>query len=203
MADKPIRIAITPPLPNPATIPDLANKITTLLTTAGWNRVHIRFPDACDCHIRELIRQIPAALWPRLTIHNNQQLATLYGCGIQLTGKQPRLQVPRPASLSVSCHSAADVIAAAALGADYATLSPVFNSISKPGYNATTFSSTQYSQIQSAPIKTIALGGISTDTIPLLPPDIFDGYAVLGALPWDRDIRQFLNVASSFTNPLI
>ena len=38
------------------------------------------------------------------------------------------------ALIGVSAHGAADVAAAAAAGADYATLSPIFPSASKPGY---------------------------------------------------------------------
>ncbi|HET9058425.1 MAG TPA: thiamine phosphate synthase [Acidimicrobiales bacterium] len=39
-----------------------------------------------------------------------------------------------PALLGRSCHSAGDVAAAAAQGCQYATLSPIFPSTSKPGY---------------------------------------------------------------------
>lgn len=41
---------------------------------------------------------------------------------------------PRPALLGRSCHSAAELARAAAEGCDYAFLSPVFATASKPGY---------------------------------------------------------------------
>jgi thiamine-phosphate pyrophosphorylase len=45
-----------------------------------------------------------------------------------------RARLGARALIGVSAHSEADVAAVAAAGADYATLSPIFASVSKPGY---------------------------------------------------------------------
>jgi thiamine-phosphate pyrophosphorylase len=45
-----------------------------------------------------------------------------------------RARLGARALIGVSAHGAADVAAAAAAGADYATLSPIFSTASKPGY---------------------------------------------------------------------
>ena len=47
---------------------------------------------------------------------------------------QAKLTVGADAILGVSAHDDADVAAAVAAGADYATLSPIFATTSKPGY---------------------------------------------------------------------
>jgi thiamine monophosphate synthase len=67
---------------------------------------------------------------------------------------------PHPAGLvGRSCHDGGEVTAAAAEGAHYATLSPVFPSLSKPGYGPPLGLS---SLAQPFPIPVYALGGVDT-----------------------------------------
>lgn len=53
--------------------------------------------------------------------------------GVHLAAADP-LPSPRPALVGRSCHDIASVTAAADEGCDYVTVSPVFESASKPGY---------------------------------------------------------------------
>jgi thiamine-phosphate pyrophosphorylase len=55
-----------------------------------------------------------------------------------------------------SCHSAAELAAAAAEGCDYATLSPIFPSASKPGYGP----ALGVDALRDAPLPVYALGGV-------------------------------------------
>ena len=63
------------------------------------------------------------------------------------------------ALIGVSCHSRRDLERAAALGADYASISPVFPSKSKTGYPALS-SEEAAALLANPPLPVIALGGI-------------------------------------------
>ena len=64
--------------------------------------------------------------------------------------------VGRPAVVGRSCHSHADLERAAAEGCDYATLSPIFESTSKPGYGP----ALGVAALADAPLPVYALGGV-------------------------------------------
>ena len=64
--------------------------------------------------------------------------------------------------LGKSCHDATEVAAAARDGADYATLSPFFDSASKPGYRAAVDLSAIAAE---APLPVLALGGVTRATL--------------------------------------
>jgi thiamine-phosphate pyrophosphorylase len=81
------------------------------------------------------------------------------------------------ALIGQSCHDRADMLAAAAGGADYVTMGPVFVSASKPGYAP---AADLAAAIADIPVPVLALGGITLDTLPLLPAG-FGGIAVMGA----------------------
>lgn len=198
MADRMKSIAITPPEVDPRRIVALARPVSLLLGEAGWDRVHLRFPEADTDAVAALINLIPRDLHPGLSLHDHQDLAEKYNLGVHLTGRSNRAIAFRPPTLSASCHSAADVVNVKPLGLDYLTISPIFDSISKVGYKSAAFSDTDYRTMLAVGIPLIALGGISHETIPLLPQGVFAGYAVLGALPWDADLDTFRAAALRF-----
>ena len=55
-----------------------------------------------------------------------------------------------------SCHSPSDLVAAAREGCDYATLSPIFASASKPGYGP----ALGVDALRASPLPVYALGGV-------------------------------------------
>jgi thiamine-phosphate diphosphorylase len=59
---------------------------------------------------------------------------TIEADGVHLSATDPYPFEDRPAIVGRSCHDLADVRRAAAEGCDYATLSPIFATISKPGH---------------------------------------------------------------------
>jgi len=79
-----------------------------------------------------------------------------------------------------SCHDAADVAAAAAGGADYATLSPVFESASKPGYRNLGGLEALATIAAGARLPVLALGGVTEATLPTLAGTGFAGVAIMG-----------------------
>jgi thiamine-phosphate pyrophosphorylase len=65
------------------------------------------------------------------------------------------------ALIGISCHHPGDLAAAAAAGADYATLSPIFPSASKPGYGP----ALGPTALADAPLPVLALGGVGPDNL--------------------------------------
>lgn len=74
---------------------------------------------------------------------------------------------------------------------DYLFLSPVFNSISKPGYAG--FADASFTLQKSSPQpEVIALGGIDATNIHQLKAMNFDGAAVLGSI-WQQPEQAIFN----------
>lgn len=64
--------------------------------------------------------------------------------------------------IGLSAHDRAEAASAAQRGADYVTLSPLFESVSKPGYKPALSHETFRAIATALPIPVIALGGIDT-----------------------------------------
>jgi thiamine-phosphate pyrophosphorylase len=63
--------------------------------------------------------------------------------------------------VSASAHSVDEIQAAAAASADAVTLSPIFSSVSKPGYGPALGLETLAESARRSPVPIIALGGIA------------------------------------------
>lgn len=75
-------------------------------------------------------------------------------------------------------------------GLDYITLSPVFDSISKPGYT-----SVEFGPLPSG-VTVIGLGGVTTDRAVQLKARGFAGAAMLGAIPWQGTVTEITGFAT-------
>jgi thiamine-phosphate pyrophosphorylase len=82
--------------------------------------------------------------------------------------------------LGKSCHTQADVAAAARDGADYVTLSPFFPTTSKPDYRPGLDRAALNRIVAGAVLPVLALGGITSATLPLLAGSAVKGIAVMG-----------------------
>ena len=114
-------------------------------------------------------------------------------CGCQAISRSDQSHAQggetRPATIptvSASCHSIAEAAAKKA-EADYVFLSPIFDSISKQGYQAA-YSDGALSEAADGGIidsRVIALGGITAERMPMLRRWHFGGAAFLGDV-WNR-----------------
>ncbi len=86
------------------------------------------------------------------------------------------------ALVGISAHDGAGVAQAAADGADYATLSPVFVSPSKPEYGPTLGLAAFGAAARAARLPVLALGGIDERTLPAAIAAGAAGAAVMGEL---------------------
>lgn len=185
-------IVITPETPVTAE----AETIMTILDR-GVERVHLRHPGLSADDVAAIIEKIDARYHYRLSLNDFHELASRYGCGIHLNGRNPRAPEGFDGTVSSSCHSVAEASAAAPM-TDYRFISPVFDSISKQGYTAA-FTPGELRRAFADGLldsDTFALGGVNADNIGRLRDTGFSGAAVLGAAWGDgslEDISQRIN----------
>jgi thiamine-phosphate pyrophosphorylase len=99
-----------------------------------------------------------------LSVSRDVELAAECGASLHLQSAAAVGAARRPLGpipwIGVSAHSQADVAAAAAAGADYVTLSPIFLTVSKPGYGPA-LGVAAIATAARAGIPIVALGGIT------------------------------------------
>ncbi len=189
MADARHLIAITPEQP----VADEGCKIEALLR-AGWYRVHLRHPDASRVEMRDLIESVSQRYHDRLVLHGHFDLTCDFNLGgLHLNHRCPTAPALYSGPLSRSCHSIDEIAEADSMS--YVTLSPIFDSISKSGYQAA-FTPDTLSSLDKCEIPVIALGGISPEHFPMLDCYRFSGHAMLGAIPWEGTCEQVADFAS-------
>lgn len=181
-------IAITPPY----FYPGEADAIAQALCERGFWRVHIRKPGASPERMRQLLEAVPAGLRPRLSVHDCFGLARELGIGgVHLNSRNPVAPDGWNGITSRSLHSVDEI---AGMSDDYAFLSPVFPSISKPGYHSGIDIESLQPYLND---RIFALGGVTAEKLPLIEACGFGGAAMLGAA-WgtrtDRDafLLQFI-----------
>ncbi len=172
MMEKLFIVAVT----TPGDYPNEAEVITSILANNRADMVHIRKPGWSRERTVELIEAIPSCLWKRLRIHDNFSLMKDYRLGgVHLNARNP--QPPENAeSVSCSMHSIEQLDQSENF--DYVTLSPIFDSISKPGYKSA-FNLENISRYIRGK-KVVALGGVTPDKFPALRDVGFFGAAMLG-----------------------
>jgi thiamine monophosphate synthase len=152
---------------------------------------HLRKPGLTESETEEIILQINSNFHNRIVLHDHFPLAAKYRLkGVHLNSRNPEANFRGEywcrCSISRSCHSLEEV-AANKDRCNYVTLSPVFDSISKAGYNA----GFSYQALKDASengiidSKVVALGGISSSNIQSVKKLGFGGVAVLGTV-WNR-----------------
>lgn len=129
-----------------------------------------------------------------VTVHGDLDAALAAGAaGVHLpSGGDPaaaRKKLGRQALIGVSAHSRAEAEAAAARGADYVTVSPIYMSASKPGYGPPLGTAALGALAQQLAIPVIALGGIGETTAADCMASGAKGVAVMGLVMRAADPR--------------
>ena len=165
----------------PNFLSDEAEVLTQLLDHALY-RLHLRKPGCTEEELEALIRQIPPAYYPHISLHDHFILQARYRLGgIHLNSRNPNAPTGFRGMVSRSCHTLEEAVYYAPL-TDYYFLSPIFDSISKQGYHAGFTDRQLRRAAEQGTIneKTVALGGISADKLPYLASLGFGGAAFLG-----------------------
>ena len=154
------------------------------LLERGADRIHLRKPGSDVEGMTRLIEAIPRRLRQHLTLHDHFHLALRYGVGgIHLNSRNPLPPKDYRGLLSCSCHSTEEVTRHKPM-ADYLFLSPIFDSLSKEGYQAA-FAEEELDWAMRAGIidcKVMALGGVTAQHVPQLRQWNFGGMAMLGGV---------------------
>lgn len=175
---------------NPVKLIDEPNLINQLFI-AGLKCFHIRKPDGDKKAISDLIGAIAPQFYDRISLHQFHELAADYGIKRLHYTEQNRdatnskfLAAQRAMGyiLSTSVHN--EPLLPSLAQFNYAFYGPVFNSLSKPGYQTTLQENFKLDK-GSIKFKVIALGGINISRLQAVEAMNFDGAAVLGAL-WNE-----------------
>ena len=158
-------------------------RITELLSTGAADVIHIRKPKAGQCEVEQLLDAIPSALYSRLVLHDHHQLAMKYGLrGIHLNSRNPQPPEGFTGAVSISCYSLDELARCRQQSYAYMSLSPIFDSISKPGYHSA-FTREQIAEARQQGLidhRVMALGGVTFNKINDVLQMGFGGAMILG-----------------------
>lgn len=172
MVDDFLLIAVTPPHGE-----NYQAEFIVSLFNQGFNLIHIRKPHWTIGETERLIQSLPEKYYNKLRLHDYHSLAVKYGLGgVHINSRNPVNITMLP--YSVSCHSLDELQRYD--DAEYKFLSPVFPSISKPGYRGEFDLKDLGKQIRSKNV--VALGGVTFDKLQLIKNSGFKGAAIMGAL---------------------
>lgn len=169
-----------------------ARQITELLETCRVDIIHLRKPQAKPEQVAALLQELAPEVRKHLMIHDFFALAPGFGLrGIHLNGRHPDIPpyITGAYRVSCGCHTISELVAQKSRVdfegkplMDYLFLSPVFDSISKPGYYAA-FAPEVMAKAGKMGIidqRVIALGGVTPHRFDQLAQWHFGGAAMLG-----------------------
>ena len=171
----------------PEHVADEAQVINHLFE-AGLTRLHLRKPGWDSEQLTQLLMQIDATHYPAISLHQHHELAGLFSIKrlhyteqhrAATSAEMLKAQLLEGYVLSTSVHSLNHIDTMASFS--YVFFGPVFNSISKPGYNSTLPPGFSISKSKPAP-GIIALGGVHEHNLNTVKQMNFDGAAVLGTI---------------------
>lgn len=168
------------------------------LFESGLKYFHIRKPNDRPKKIEKLIERIDPVYYNCISLHQHHQLAAEFGIKRLHYTEEARkrsdaqkwqMQTHQGYTLSTSIHHTATLSSLASF--DYVFYGPVFNSISKPGYQSNLEGGFNRKEYWIKP-KVIALGGITQTNLSQISTMKFDGAAVLGAI-WNEPDKAITN----------
>lgn len=171
---------------SPEPISNEAEKINRLFET-GVDYVHVRKPDSSLRDIKNLIEDIYYPFRKRIKLHGHFELLNEMTLGGVHLNKRNPLPPHTAIEISKSLHSIDELKESENFA--YVTLSPIFNSISKVGYDSK-FNLDRLSPYLTGK-KVLALGGITPDKFLLLKEKGFSGACLLGYI-WEGDFDNVL-----------
>lgn len=162
-----------------------AGRLDYLLRCGAADIIHLRKPEADADYCTALLEAMSPETRARVMLHDHFHLLKQYNLrGVHLNRRNPSAP-PGARRLSASFHDTSELPGKSEL--DYFTLSPIFPSISKQGYMP------RFSPEELRPLlppgKTIALGGVTPDSLFRLRRNGFAGSAMLGWI-WGGDFRN-------------
>ena len=175
-----------------------AEQIVQLLDSGRADLVHIRKPlvsladsarglelaelDGLE-RLERLIQALPARVYGRLVLHDCFELALKYQLhGVHLNSRHPQPPQGFKGAISISCHSLKELAECRKKPYAYMSLSPIFDSISKPGYHSA-FTAEEIVKARRQGLideRVMALGGVTFDKVNDVLKMGFGGAMILG-----------------------
>lgn len=170
---------------NPTAVSNEIDIIHSLFEN-GLELLYVRKPDYSETEMISFLTAIGSYYKNKLVLHNHHHLMNKFGIIRIHHSKKDRncnLWIHNPAFKSTSTHSIEEFNALEDF--EYAFLSPVYPSISKPGYVPSVNLLESVKNRTNFNTKLIALGGISHENISETLKKGFDDVALLGTL-WNN-----------------
>lgn len=172
-------------------LPDLAER----LFASGLRWLSLREKDLPEDQLLALAKAVldrARRHGARVTLHGDAPLALAAGVdGVHLPdggdAAAARRSLGPGALVGVSCHDREGLLRVAGEGADYATLSPIFETASKPGYGPALGPDLLRRMVAGVPIPVLALGGVETGNLAACLAAGAAGAAVMGTLMRDPE----------------
>lgn len=180
-------LVITPP-------EEMDHEVETIheLFERGLEILHLRKPYYDSIRMESLLRCIESKYHSRIMVHSHYKLSKTYSLrGLHFPASiRSKSKKDLGQGLSSSCHSIEELDECES-HFEYLLVSPVFDSISKTGYFSGIDTDDLGKFISWSGKSVVALGGVSDETLRLLPPNCW-GAAVLGYI-WDnKDMKDRL-----------
>lgn len=160
----------------------------------GLKHFHLRKPDFSDLDYASYLSKIPFEYWSRIVLHYHHHLAEQLGLGgVHLKERDRKGKTGSELLEMIQNFQLEGLRVSAAIHrleeldflgnvCDYALISPVFDSISKPNYLGNPDLNVQQRKVKA---KLFAMGGITKENAALALQKGFDGIAVLGYI-WSK-----------------
>lgn len=180
---------------NPTSLKD-EHLIINQLFEEGLEYFHLRKPGCSVIELTELLDQIAPGSHSKISLHQHHELADSYGMQrLHFTEENRRSlnkglidKQMKEKRFSTSIHTPEEYPDLSS-SFDYVFFGPVFNSISKPGYNSILKNGFKLPALRKT--KMIALGGIDSSKIKEVKDFGFDGAGILGSI-WN-DSKNAVN----------
>lgn len=181
-------------------------KIIHSLFEEGLSFLHIRKPDFSEAEMESLLLKIGLEYYNRLVLHSHHQLAKKLNINQLHFSEKERNSLPVKPLKSIKYHSTSihtiDNFNALKHSFEYAFLSPIFPSISKPNYTPKNNHFERVKERCNFDTRLVALGGITVENIQYTLENGFDDVALLGTI-WNckNPVKKYIKcrkIAQSF-----
>ena len=174
-------------LTSPKKIMGEYNTIYTLFDL-GLETLHVRKPDFDKKQVSNFINVLPVSYRDKIILHGHPDLVVKYNLkGLHHTSNSHYIHDLGDHFIQTKAFHSLEEISSNKYPYEYAFLSPIFNSISKPDYKSP-FSLQEVKEVvEKSSIPIYALGGINETTIQQLQGTSIAGVGILGAI-WETII---------------
>lgn len=174
---------------------EVAYELETIneLFAMGLEILHLRKPGYGVEQMEGILAGIELRYYPRIMVHSHHPLRYRYGlrgCHFPAMRRGELDSAELPEHCSTSCHSIAE-LKVLRPDFDYSFISPVFDSISKPGYHTGIDRNELAGSLDEVQTRVVALGGVDGRTLPLLQKGCW-GAAFLGAIWGENEMSRRL-----------